>query len=177
MRKKFVYLRHCLTRKYTKKMNEQKINKDFLDLESKDFKQIESILRHYDYDNFDAISCFISSIMGIKRADMLSKDKSEDLLDARYLFWYAMNYMSKKSYKQIADFCTLDGAHFEIGAISKGVNSIRQKIETNPYICNKWLMIKKMIYLKNNPTDYTTGWEKMKRIRPLAEQIIKETST
>lgn len=172
----FVYLRHCLTRKYTKKMNEQKINKDFLDLESKDFKQIESILRHYDYDNFDAIGCFVSSIMGVKRADMLSKDKSEDLIDARYLFWYAMNYMSKKSYKQIADFCTLDGTHFEYGTISKGVNSIRQKIEANPYICNKWLMIKKMIYLKSNPNDYTTNMDRIRRVKSLAENIVKEMS-
>jgi len=157
-------------------MDEKKISNDFMNLENKSFKQIEAILKNYDYDNFDAICCFVSSIFGVNRADMLSKNKNGELTDARYMFWYALNYMTHKTYGDIAKCCVIDGGNVQPCTVSAGITAIREKIDKNPYLCGKWLMIKKMIHLKEKPNDYTTSSDRAKRVKSLAENIIKEVS-
>lgn len=139
-------------------MNEQLIKKHFSMLHEAPFKEIEKILKNYDYETFDAIGCFISSIFHIDSADMLSKDRTISNVEPRWLWWYALYFMCHKTYKEIADLTAIGGNEWETSSIKDGINSIQQRIDTDAYLRGKWVEIKRMIYLKYNPNNYTNNF-------------------
>jgi len=139
-------------------MNEKLVQNHFSRLHDAPFQEIERILKNYDYDTADAIYCFISSIFNVDSADMLSKDRTVSNVEPRWLWWYALYFMCHKTYKEIAELTAINGNEWETSSIKDGISAIQQRIDTDAYLRQKWVSVKKLIYLKYNPNNYTNNF-------------------
>jgi len=139
-------------------MNEALIQRHFANLHDANFKEIEKILKNYDYETFDAIGSFICSMFNIDSVDMLSKDRTISNVEPRWLWWYSLYFMCHKTYKEIADLTAIGGNEWETSSIKDGISSIQKRIDTDAYLRQKWVSIKKLIYLKYNPNNYTNNF-------------------
>lgn len=81
-------------------MNCQKLKNDFINMKDKTLKEVCDILRKYDMNWEISLSYFVASLFGVDRADMLSKDRSKDIVYARWFYWYVLREVCKKTMKQ-----------------------------------------------------------------------------
>lgn len=134
-------------------MNEEKIQKDYCNLDEKTFKEISRILKKYDWNVYDSLSCFVASIFNINRGDMLStaNTKDDNILHARQLFWTGLHYFCGKSYQDIARLTLIEGGEYAPRTIGDNINSFEAERRTNQILDNKYHIIKNLIKLKANP--------------------------
>lgn len=126
-------------------MNDRKLKNDFLCIKDSTFKEINEILKRYDYDWYIFFTYFIASIFGVDSADLLSKDKRPAVTYARWMLWYSIYTYCGKSFKEIAEICAVDGASFSAPAIMDGILRIKSMINTEPFFNEKWYVIKSII--------------------------------
>jgi len=136
---------------------------------------IMKFLQDVDYDNANAIGEFVASIFGIDRAGLLGKNKTVENIYARDMWWMALYYLLKKSYREIwimSNFETeIDGRD----RISKGIEKLKDDMKTNFDLCNKWDIISEMVRLGKHPGDYENGFSAPvgREVRVIAPQNIK----
>ena len=95
-------------------MNCQKLKNDFINMKDKTLKEVCDILRKYDMNWEISLSYFVASLFGVDRADMLSKDRSKDIVYARWFYWYVLRKVCKKDYETIAQEVSIDDAIIQI---------------------------------------------------------------
>lgn len=129
-------------------MNCQKLKNDFINMKDKTLKEVCDILRKYDMNWEISLSYFVASLFGVDRADMLSKDRSKDIVYARWFYWYALREVCKKDYETIAQEVSIDDAIFVTSSIYQGISNMQELISSNSFYRDKWMIVKSMVSLK-----------------------------
>lgn len=129
-------------------MNCQKLKNDFINMKDKTLKEVCDILRKYDMNWEISLSYFVASLFGVDRADMLSKDRSKDIVYARWLYWYVLREVCKKDYETIAQEVSIDDAIFVTSSIYQGISNMQELISSNSFYRDKWMIVKSMVSLK-----------------------------
>lgn len=133
---------------------DQEIKREWMDLRSKSFKEIERVLRKYDYDTQDMLASFVASICNVDVADMLSSCDKLHIAQSRWLFWYAMRYVTHETYERIAERTMICGNRFSSRAVGAGITKMNGMIDTNDEWKQRWMVIKRMVKLKEDPMSY-----------------------
>ena len=129
-------------------MNCQKLKNDFINMKDKTLKEVCDILRKYDMNWEISLSYFVASLFGVDRADMLSKDRSKDIVYARCFYWYVLREVCKKDYETIAQEVSIDDAIFVTSSIYQGISNMQELISSNSFYRDKWMIVKSMVSLK-----------------------------
>lgn len=129
-------------------MNCQKLKNDFINMKDKTLKEVCDILRKYDMNWEISLSYFVASLFGVDRVDMLSKDRSKNVVYARWFYWYTLRELTKKEYEIIAKETSVDDTIFAADAIKNGIRGIKELISSNSFYRDKWMMVKSMVSLK-----------------------------
>ena len=129
-------------------MNCQKLKNDFINMKDKTLKEVCDILRKYDMNWEISLSYFVASLFGVDRADMLSKDRSKDIVYARWVYWYVLREVCKKDYETIALEVSIDDAIFVTSSIYQGISNMQELISSNSFYRDKWMIVKSMVSLK-----------------------------
>lgn len=134
--------------------NDNEIKNEWMNLEKKSFREIEAVLRKYDYNSQTMLADFCASICDVDVADMLSPTDDNHVKQARWLYMYALRYMTHDTYERIGRRMTLDGCRFTADGVRKGLERMNELIENDNQWLGRWIMVKRMIKLKENPHDY-----------------------
>ena len=129
-------------------MNCQKLKNDFINMKDKTLKEVCDILRKYDMNWEISLSYFVASLFGVDRADMLSKDRSKDIVYARWFYLYVLREVCKKDYETIAQEVSIDDAIFVTSSIYQGISNMQELISSNSFYRDKWMIVKSMVSLK-----------------------------
>lgn len=134
--------------------NDNEIRNEWKDLQKKSFKEIEAVLRKYDYNTQTMLAAFCANICDVDVADMLSPTDNMYITQSRWLYMYALRYMTHDTYDKIASRLALDGCKFTKDGVRKGIEKMAGLIESDDMWLGRWIVIKRMIKLKQNPHDY-----------------------
>ena len=129
-------------------MNCQKLKNDFINMKDKTLKEVCDILRKYDMNWEISLSYFVASLFGVDRADMLSKDRSKDIVYARWFYGYVLREVCTKDYETIAQEVSIDDAIFVTSSIYQGISNMQELISSNSFYRDKWMIVKSMVSLK-----------------------------
>lgn len=180
-------------------MNENKLKKDYQNINKNIIDKIAHIIKDgditdegnkeaikeylstSDYNYCSCIGEYIASLFGVDKCDILSKDKSINLVHARSLWFNAMRFMLRKSYREIAVLISLEDVSWSEATIADAVRRIEDELKNNIDLQAKWDIIKKMIYIGkhpnayNNPFSAPTGY-KIKVFKPknIEIEIVEE---
>lgn len=120
--------------------------KDFFENKDKEIvEQICYILRGYENVILHHVSDFVASICGVDRTQMLSNCDKIPLAQARWLYWYAIRYMTNDTYDKIADRTALQGHHFASSSIGLCINKMARLIESEPIWKKRWYIVKPIL--------------------------------
>lgn len=117
-------------------------------MKDKTLKEVCDILRKYDMNWEISLSYFVASLFDVDRADMLSKDRSKDIVYARWFYWYVLREVCKKDYETIAQEVSIDDAIFVTSSIYQGISNMQELISSNSFYRDKWMIVKSMVSLK-----------------------------
>lgn len=134
--------------------NDNEIKNEWGDLRKKSFKEIEMVLRKYDYDAQTMVASFCASICNVDVADMLSPSDNLYVKQTRWLYMFAIRYMTHETYDAIAKRMMIDGCTITKDGVRKGIERMAELIDNDDTWLGRWVVIKRMIKLKNNPHDY-----------------------
>lgn len=153
-------------------MNENKLKKDYHNInkniidkvaniikegditDPKNKELIKEYLANTDYEYCNCIGEFVASIFGVDKCDILAKDKSIELVHARCLWWYALYFMLRKSYREISILVNLEDVTWNEKSICVSINRIQEELTNNIELQTKWDIIKKMIYIGEHKNAY-----------------------
>lgn len=134
---------------------DDKMRNEWFGLRKSSFQEIERILREADIDAQKYLSYFVARLCGVEQDDLFTKDKTQQCVFARWLYWYAMRYMYGETYNQIASRVTVfDGYRFTGNNIGLGISSMTKKIGLEKTWKDRWLVIKRFIDTYKDPMAY-----------------------
>lgn len=85
---------------------------------------------------------FVASACGVDKDMMLNDCDKLFVAQARWLYWYAIRYMTNDTYEKIAERTALQGHSFASSSIGLCINKMSQLIESNPLWEHRWAIIK-----------------------------------
>lgn len=115
--------------------------------------EIEHVVSKYDYVCINFLACHIAAMCNVDVADMLSSCDKVYLSQARWLYWYAVRYMTNETYERIAQKTSMERCKFSSESIRVGCQKISMLIETDYIWANRWKLIKHIIKLKYKKDD------------------------
>lgn len=135
-------------------INEKTMKSEIDSLRNKSFKEIEKILRRYDYNEQDMIATFVASLCDVDVADMLSVTNNAQISQARWLYWFALRYYTHDTYQSISERTKMDGHAFASAGIGVCIGKMSDLIETDDVWKRRWVVTRRMIRLMSDPNDY-----------------------
>lgn len=120
-----------------------------VDMAIEHLTQHEKDFQAYLYD-------FAISLCGVSKSDMRLNSNSGHIAHARWFFWYAYRYMTNETYKKIANITKdLVGKTYSSVCINDGANRMSMMIETEPLWKKRWVIISRIIKMKNEAENKT----------------------
>lgn len=132
-------------------MNETKLKQDFQNIDETIYVEINEILKRHNYDWYICLLEIISAIYNVDKCDVLTKDKAENLVHARWTYWYALNTFCHKNYREISEDSSIDDTQFVPNTIKDGIICIQALIAQNVFYAEKWRTIRRLVESKMKP--------------------------
>jgi len=149
-------------------MNELKLKNNYKNIENDVINKVEEIIKKgnitdpkykdiikeymnsVDFDYCNCIGDYVASLFGVDRSDMLSFDKRENVVRARWMWWLALHFIFKFSYRNIMIIVSIEGNVANKDVICRGISNIQEEMKSNSLLTNKWNIIKKMASADNH---------------------------
>ena len=128
--------------------------------EEKDRELVEKVcelLKGYEDAILLYISDFVASVCGVDKGKMLTDCDKIYIAQARWLYWYAIRYMTNDTYEKIADRTALRGHRFASSSIGLCINKMSQLIEREPVWMHRWNTLKVVIKVWMDDNTRTTN--------------------
>lgn len=117
---------------------------EFRDLEKEKVDRIMQCVREYEVDMRIYLADFVAEICGVTKEDMLSGSDETAFAHARWLYWYALKYMTGDSYKKLSENTTF-GHKFSSRAMQNASSKIWMMIANDGIWKNRWSVVKQVI--------------------------------
>lgn len=110
--------------------------------ESSLIDKVCSMLRGHEDEIMNYMADMVAATCGISKDVMLKDCDKIYIAQARWLYWYAIRYMTNDTYEKIAERTALQGHRYASSSIGLCINKMSQLIETNPLWKYRWGVIK-----------------------------------
>lgn len=108
-------------------------------------EDIKIALNNEYYDNINIVRVFVANLCGVDSADIISITDAPHIFQARWLYWYALRYMTHDTYERISDITKIDGHRFTLRTVAKGVEQMDNLIEVDSIWRVRWKKTKDFI--------------------------------
>lgn len=130
-------------------MNENDPIEQLKAIEQKNVSQACDCLRGYEQEIGNHLAHFVASLCDIDIEDMFSNMKNNYYSQARWLYWYALRYMTDETYDKIATRTIYNGHKFTLRAVAKGIDKMGKMVYENGIWRKRWIILKKIIKMYN----------------------------
>lgn len=113
---------------------------------------ILDVIRSYEYNIYDYLAETVAALCDVDVKLMLSGSEKVYVSQARALFWYAYRYMTNETYEKIA-LMTNRYHTFARVSVGQSINKMGVMIETEPLWKKRWVIIKRIIKLREQNAD------------------------
>lgn len=134
--------------------SDNEIKNEWLRLDKKTFKEIETILQNFKFDAQVLVGSFVASICGVDYSDLFVENKKQHQTHARWLYWHALRYMTGETYERISVRTYFDGCKFSSQNIGIGISKMTKMIGMEKEWRKRWMLVKHLIDLREDPHGY-----------------------
>jgi hypothetical protein len=138
--------------------SDEEIKADWERLENNNIAIACEYLRRYERDIEDYIADIVASLCNVDVDKMLTDTSVAYLAQARWLYWYALRYMTNETYDKIAERTTRKSAyHFTPNGIGQSINKMSAMIASETIWTKRWIILKRIIKLRDAQNDIGKG--------------------
>ena len=106
--------------------------------------KIGELLREYNSSYKWLIAESVASVCDVDKEEMLSGNRDIHNTHARYLYWYALKYLTHDSNLVIGE-TSIPNKIYTTDCVRKGINSILNLIDKNTQWNKRWQIVKNII--------------------------------
>lgn len=129
--------------------SDEELKSDWQRLENENLKKACEYLRKCESNVEDYIAEAIAALCNIDVMDMLSDSSVAYLAQPRWLYWYAIRYITNETYEKIALRTTAkSGISFTPNGIGQSINKMASMIANDPMWIKRWTIIKHIIKMR-----------------------------
>lgn len=129
--------------------SDEQIKSDWEHLENDNIEKACEYLRKYEGDIEDYVADIVASLCNVDVDKMLSDTSVAYLAQARWLYWYALRYMTNETYDKIAERTTRKSEYrFTPNGIGQSINKMSAMIINEPMWTKRWIILKRIIKLR-----------------------------
>ena len=130
--------------------NDEQIKNDWQRLETENIEKACDLLRQHESRIEDYMADIVASLCNVDCAAMLTNSSVAYLAQARWLYWYAIRYMTNETYDKIAMRTTAkSGCKFTPNGIGQSINKMALLVAQEPIWVKRWTIIKHIIKLRD----------------------------
>ena len=130
--------------------NDEQIKNDWQRLETENIEKACDLLRQHESRIEDYMADIVASLCNVDCAEMLTNSSVSYLAQARWLYWYAIRYMTNETYDKIAMRTTAkSGCKFTPNGIGQSINKMALLVAQEPIWVKRWTIIKHIIKLRD----------------------------
>ena len=119
-------------------------------LETENIEKACDLLRQHESRIEDYMADIVASLCNVDCAAMLTNSSVAYLAQARWLYWYAIRYMTNETYDKIAMRTTAkSGCKFTPNGIGQSINKMALLVAQEPIWVKRWTIIKHIIKLRD----------------------------
>ena len=134
-------------------MTDEEHKKQLDTIENGNITKACEYLRGYEQEIGNHLAQFVASLCNIDVDEMFSNMKNNYYSQARWLYWYALRYMTDETYEQIAARTICNGHKFTLRAVAKGIDKMGKMVYQNGIWRKRWVILKKVIKMYNGDND------------------------
>lgn len=134
-------------------MKDEEHKKQLDAIEDRNITKACEYLRGYEQEIGNHLAQFVASLCNIDVDEMFSNMKNNYYSQARWLYWYALRYMTDETYEQIAARTTCNGHKFTLRAVAKGIDKMGKMVYENGIWRKRWVILKRVIKMYNGDSD------------------------
>lgn len=129
---------------------DEQIKADWMRLDDENLRMACEYLSRCESDVEDYLAETVASLCNIDVADMLSDTSTTYLAYPRWLYWYAVRYLTNETYEKIALRTEKKyGYKFSPNGIGQSINKMAALITREPIWTKRWTIIKHIIKLRD----------------------------
>lgn len=129
---------------------DEQIKNDWQRLETENIEKACDLLRQHESRIEDYMADIVASLCNVDCAAMLTNSSVAYLAQARWLYWYAIRYMTNETYDKIAMRTTAkSGCKFTPNGIGQSINKMALLVAQEPIWVKRWTIIKHIIKLRD----------------------------
>ena len=153
--------------------SDDEIKRDWQQLETENIEKACELLRQHESRIEDYIADIVASLCNVDCTEMLTNSSTAYLAQARWLYWYAIRYMTNETYDKIALRTTAkSGCSFTPNGIGQSINKMALLVAQEPIWIKRWTIIKHIIKLRDaNQQDFVP--QETVTMRVIAPKNIK----
>ena len=130
--------------------SDEQIKSDWERLENDNIEKACEYLRMYEGDIEDYVAEIVASLCNVDVDKMLSDTSVAYLAQARWLYWYALRYMTNETYDKIAERTMHKTPYrFTPNGIGQSINKMSAMIVNEPIWTKRWIILKRIIKLRD----------------------------
>lgn len=130
--------------------SDEQIKSDWEHLENDNIEKACEYLRRYEGDIEDYVAEIVASLCNVDVDKMLSDTSVAYLAQARWLYWYALRYMTNETYDKIAERTMSKTSYrFTPNGIGQSINKMSAMIVNEPIWTKRWIILKRIIKLRD----------------------------
>lgn len=130
--------------------SDEQIKSDWEHLENDNVEKACEYLRRYEGDIEDYVAEIVASLCNVDVNKMLSDTSVAYLAQARWLYWYALRYMTNETYEKIAERTMQKTPYrFTPNGIGQSINKMSAMIVNEPIWTKRWIILKRIIKLRD----------------------------
>ena len=130
--------------------SDEQIKSDWERLENDNIEKACEYLRRYECDIEDYVAEIVASLCNVDVDKMLSDTSVAYLAQARWLYWYALRYMTNETYDKIAERTMSKTPYrFTPNGIGQSINKMSAMIVNEPIWTKRWIILKRIIKLRD----------------------------
>lgn len=135
--------------------SDEEIRKDISKIDKKIADAVEC-LRNYDMDVFEYIADVVASVCNVDVCRMLSDDRTMQIVQARWLYWFAYRYLTNSTYERISEETSCGASkQYTYAGVGIGINKMSAMIAEDPVWRRRWGVVKRVLKLINEEEEKT----------------------
>ena len=133
--------------------SDDEIKSDWARIDSENINMACEYLRRHENGVEDYIAHIVASLCNIDVETMLTTNNTSHVAQPRWLYWYAMRYMTNETYEKLAERTTSKCGHkFSPNGIGQSINKMAEMISHESIWNKRWTIIKHIIKLRDSNT-------------------------
>lgn len=137
--------------------SDNEIVQDWSRIETENIERACELLGGYEQEIENYLAHIVASLCGVDVKEMLTDTAISHLAQPRWLYWYAVRYMTNETYEKIGERTTAkSGYKFTPNGIGQSINKMSAMIASEPIWTKRWTIVKRIIKLRENALNRTT---------------------